>query len=87
MSFLNGVWIKISAALAFILSVFYVINRRQSKKIKVLKHETATLGKEIEIKKEDSKFKTDIIANEHEEISKGLNDAKNKTNLDRLNNL
>lgn len=83
MNFLVGAVVT----LVLLLCTFFIFMRRQSKKIGDLKHENRAIKKKIEMQKEDEEFKARVIAIEQEEILKGLDDAKKKSKLDRLNDV
>lgn len=83
----TGLWAKVSAVLAVIVSVFFLVIRYQSKKIETLKHENKIVTKNVEIAESQAVFKAEILADEQEDILRLVKRNAKKISLDDLNNL
>lgn len=86
----SGIWIKITAALGFVIALLALNSKRQSNKIDKLEHENKTITKEKEIQESQSEFKAKVLADEADEMLKITKEVKandEKPSLDDINNL
>ena len=87
---LSGIWLKITAALGFIIGVLLLNTKRQSNKIDKLKHENETIHKKSEIMESQSTFVAKVLADEQDELlkmAKEVNSDDKKPSIDDINNI
>ena len=84
-NFLTGIWPKITAAFAAVISLMFIRAKYQADKIEDLEHENKIIEKESEIKTEQAEFKAGVVDAEQEKIDEVVVNDENERNLDRLN--
>ncbi len=87
LSFFTGIWSKVAAVFAAIAGVFFLIIKHQSNKIESLEHENEALETKSKIQEESAVITARAMAAEQDEILKNVEEKRNKSKLDRLNDV
>jgi hypothetical protein len=87
MNLLSGMWVKVSAALAFVVGGMWMVISGQASKISRLNRENKAYKKKSKITAQQSEFKERTLDAEQEEIKGAMVNAKAKSIIDRLNDM
>ena len=67
--------------------VFYFLFQVKAKKVKEQKHTIKVIGAEREMSDQQREFKAKVVADEVDEITREVENAKTKSKLDMLNHI
>ena len=87
---LSSIWMKITAALGLVIGALLLNTKRQSNKIKKLKHENEVIHKKNEMRESQGTFAAKVLADEADamlKIAKEVKGDDKKPSLDSINNL